>query len=95
MYYLEGKEQPPGEGRAQPKDINEAIKWFSLASKSGMFHSTFNLAMIYYEGHGVEKDLKKAEELFGIGLVQDRTNTTCTEYLLETRRLIAKEEQQK
>ena len=74
-----------------PKDVKEAINWFTLGAKSGLFQSTFNLGQIYFEGNGVPRDLKKAEEWFAIGLVQSRNDNTCLEYLQETRRLLALE----
>lgn len=81
MYYLEGKEVP--------KDVQEAIKWFTIGAKLGFFQSTFNLGQIYYEGNGgVERDLKKAEEWFAVGAVQSQNDPTCREYLEETRRLL-------
>ncbi len=44
------------------RDYARAIELFEEASKSGNEHAFYGLAMIYYHGLGVDKDVKKAWE---------------------------------
>jgi TPR repeat protein len=83
------------EGQVVNKDPHEAVRWFTIGAKGGLFQSTFNLGKIYFEGNqaGVPTDLKKAEEWFAIALVQSRNDASCLEYLQETRRLLALEKE--
>lgn len=43
-----------------------SFKWFKLASENGNEKATFNLAMLYEQGIGTQKDIKKAIELYRI-----------------------------
>ena len=49
---------------SESSDLFEAAKWYSKASKSGHARATFNLASLYETGQGVEKDFKKAVQLY-------------------------------
>ena len=57
-----------GEGVAQSLTENErweeALKWYRQAEKQGHAGSKSKLGFMYYLGHGVDKDAKKAMELF-------------------------------
>jgi hypothetical protein len=81
------------EGKVVDKDVNEAIRWFTIGARGGLFVSTVNLGKIYFErsqaGTGVPTDLKRAEEWFSIALAQSPNDATCLESLEETRRLLA------
>jgi TPR repeat protein len=41
-------------------DIDEAIKWWKRAAKSGNEVAQFSLAQSYWEGHGVEQNMEHA-----------------------------------
>ena len=72
MWYLKAAEL--GNAEAQNKlgvlyadienDYKEAIKWYKKAMEQDNPWAYRNLGICYREGNGVEKDLKKAEELF-------------------------------
>ena len=46
-------------GTGVPKDMSEAIRWYSLAAERGDRYSARDLAKIYYQGDGVERDLRQ------------------------------------
>ena len=46
-------------------EIPQAIKWLQLRAKEGDAVAQFNLAMLYDDGKYIEKDSKRALELFG------------------------------
>lgn len=46
------------------KNIDRAMKWFTLSSGQGNLMAIFNLATMYKMGIGVEKDLEKAFTLY-------------------------------
>jgi TPR repeat protein len=52
------------EGDGVDKDMEAAVKWFTLAAEQGLAGSQTTLAMLYEEGNGVEKDPVKAKEWF-------------------------------
>lgn len=45
-------------------DLNEAFKWFKLASEKNDPQALFNLATMYKMGLGTEKDVNKAFSLY-------------------------------
>ena len=47
-----------------PGGAKAALTWYRSASDVGFMPATFNMATMYYEGDGTEKDLKKAFELY-------------------------------
>lgn len=56
-YYL-------GEGGVE-SNLEEAVRWFQLASKQGLAQASFNLGVCHFEGKGVPgQDLTRALELF-------------------------------
>lgn len=44
-------------------DYENALKWYEKASAKGDCHATHNLALLYFEGEGTEKNPEKAFEL--------------------------------
>lgn len=46
------------------KNMQEAFKWMEKAYAKGGITAKFNLAIMYLKGYGVEKDDKKAQQLF-------------------------------
>ena len=46
-----------------PQDYKEANKWFEKAIEQGYYPAIYELALNYYEGIGVEKNLEKAKVL--------------------------------
>src|SRR5205807_4389324 len=51
-------------GEEVPKDLDEAVRWLSLAAEQNHTDAQITLATMYYEGEGVEKDLRLAIKLF-------------------------------
>jgi len=51
------------EGEGVPKDEKEAFKWFSKAADQNYPPALYSLAVMYYEGIEVKRDVKKALEL--------------------------------
>ena len=51
------------EGRI-PGGSKECARWYSLCSEMGYPAADFNLATMYYEGDGVERDVEKAFALY-------------------------------
>ena len=56
------------EGRGIRKDLVEAARLYSRASKQGSVEGRFNLAVCYETGSGVTQDKRKAAELYGLGV---------------------------
>ena len=52
------------EGDGVDKNMDEAVKWFTLAAEQGLAGSQTTLAMMYEEGNGVEKDPELAKEWY-------------------------------
>ena len=52
------------QGHGLEKNINKAVKWYSLASDQGYAPAKWRLAIIYYHGSGLTKNYQKAAELF-------------------------------
>ena len=52
------------QGHASELDINEAAKWYYLASKQGQTAAKWRLAMLYYHGSGLIQSYQKAAELY-------------------------------
>lgn len=46
-------------GTGVDKDINEAVRWYSLAAERGDRFAARDLAKMYYQGDGVGKDIKQ------------------------------------
>ena len=40
-------------GECVPKDIREAVKWFTKAAEQGYANAQFNLGVAYHNGNGV------------------------------------------
>ncbi|CAF3494606.1 unnamed protein product [Rotaria socialis] len=52
------------EGIVVPKNVQTAVYWYERAIAHEYFQSANNLALMYYNGIGVQKSLDKAEQLF-------------------------------
>ncbi len=70
-YYLKGKLL-----KNNRQKIKEAADCFALSHEKGMLGGTYELAILYMEGAGVERDLKKARELIEPVLDKDRNFLT-------------------
>ncbi len=57
------------DGAGVNKNINDAIKWLSLAAENGNGKSRMELAMIYKKGIGVEKDIIKDINCYKIAAI--------------------------
>ena len=51
-------------GRGVDQNLNEAVKFLTLAADKGNAYAQFNLAGLYVAGTGVKRDLRKAYSLF-------------------------------
>lgn len=51
-------------GQGISRDLNEAFKWFQLASDGGSIEGRHNLARAYNFGSGTAQDFEKAEQLY-------------------------------
>ena len=49
-------------GKYVAKDLDEAVRWYSAASNSGLTAAQYALGAMYSLGEGVEKDLVKGIE---------------------------------
>ncbi|MBW7864505.1 MAG: SEL1-like repeat protein [Candidatus Hydrogenedentes bacterium] len=47
-------------GEGEPKDLKEAVKWWTRAAEQGNVGAQFNLGLCYADGKGVPKDQKEA-----------------------------------
>ena len=52
------------QGHAVEQNINNAVKWYALASDQGHAPAKWRLAILYYHGSGLTQDYQKAAELF-------------------------------
>ena len=52
------------QGHAVEQNINNAVKWYALASDQGHAPAKWRLAILYYHGSGLIQDYQKAAELF-------------------------------
>ncbi len=59
-YYLLGTKD-------YPQDFKKAFDLFKIASDEGYFLATYNIACMYYFGHGVKKDLNEALNYYILG----------------------------
>lgn len=63
------------------QDFAEAAKWYQLAADQKHARALFNLGTMYANGKGVERDLRKANELFeaaDIALMSGESPAHCT-----------------
>ena len=51
-------------------DLQQAVKWFSMAAERGVLDSQFNLAVLYQGGSGVQLSLKEAYVWYAIAGAQ-------------------------
>ena len=51
-------------GEYQKEDHEAALKWYQMATDSGVAYAYACIGSMYFEGKGVEQDYKKAFELF-------------------------------
>lgn len=52
------------QGHGVIKDINEAVKWYSLASEQGHTPAKWRLAILYHHGDGLIQNYQKATDLY-------------------------------
>ncbi len=45
-----------GRGKDDPKDYQEALKWWRMAADQGFVPAQASLGLMYYDGQGVPKD---------------------------------------
>jgi TPR repeat protein len=60
-----------------PKNLNEAAKYYHLASDQGHAQAQCNLGGCYYNGTGVRKDESKAVELYRLAADQGHAGAQC------------------
>ncbi len=46
------------------REFSDALQWFTRASEAGHARSLYWLGKLYWRGHGVERDHKRAKRLF-------------------------------
>jgi len=46
------------------QDMKEAVKWYRMAAEQGDYEVQYNLALMYYNGEGIEKNNKEAVKWF-------------------------------
>lgn len=59
--------EEPGRGHERACELmtGEALTWFSRAADAGHARSLFWLGKLYWRGHGVREDRRRAAQLFG------------------------------
>jgi hypothetical protein len=60
-------------GEGTEKNMDEALKWYTLSAENGFYKAQNNLAVMYMEGDGVEKDYEKAKLWLNKALVKNKT----------------------
>jgi len=76
-------------GRGVPQDFEEAFKWMLKSAEQHFYPACFNVALMYRDGIGTEKNEEKAEEWCRIGN-NEWLALTSKGQLYEERRKIAK-----
>jgi TPR repeat protein len=62
-------------GRGTEQDMGQAFKFFRQAAEAGMTQSMVNLAQMYEEGLGVERDPEAAQKWYAAaGVTRDETS---------------------
>jgi TPR repeat protein len=75
-------------GYGVPVDYGEAARWFHRAiavQPDNAASATFNLALLYAQGHGVETDLKQAYELFNQSASQGNNDALALAAVMQIR----------
>lgn len=54
------------EGRGVPRDLKAAVKWYRRGEACGDPDCTYELAMCYYKGRGISKNMDKAIDLLDL-----------------------------
>jgi uncharacterized protein len=60
------------EGECTDKNPEKAVHWFKKAAEQGLIGSLTTLAMMYEQGHGVEKDMDEANRLYRLAGFDER-----------------------
>jgi hypothetical protein len=47
-------------GEIVPRNYQEAMRWYLLAAKQNFKNAQYSIALMYYQGWGVNKDVKQA-----------------------------------
>nr|WP_279625897.1 tetratricopeptide repeat protein [Psychrobacter pasteurii] len=68
------------EGEGVPKDIKQALKWYTQAAEQDYGKASYNLGTLYYNGDGVKQNYTKAKEWFQRSC-EDEELEGCSIYL--------------
>ncbi|MCH2390585.1 MAG: sel1 repeat family protein, partial [Nitrospinales bacterium] len=71
-------------GVGVPTDFEEAVKWYQLSANQGNADAQNNLATMYADGEGIERNAHKAAKLYESAAQQvnfDALNNLGTMYL--------------
>ena len=70
------------EGVMRPINIQDGVRWFSMAAAKGHGLAHYNLGLLYLQGRGVPKDEQKALELFGRALETEKIEQAMVRLML-------------